>query len=43
MDASNLSNNQIVIYCWNPDCDRAEYLKAILLDESGYLMRHREF
>ena len=26
----------IVIYCWNPDCDRAEYLKAVLLDDSGY-------
>ena len=32
---NNLSNNQIVIYCWNPDCDRAEFLKAFLID-SGF-------
>ena len=31
-----LPANRIIVYCWNPECDRAEYLKAILLDESGY-------
>ncbi|MBS57026.1 MAG: hypothetical protein CMP16_04035 [Rickettsiales bacterium] len=27
-----LSSNRIVIYCWNPDCDRADFLKAFLID-----------
>jgi len=31
----NLSDNKIIIYCWNPDCDRAEFLKAFLID-SGF-------
>ena len=35
-DIVNQGHETIVIYCWNPDCDRAEYLKAILLDDSGY-------
>ncbi len=35
-DIVNQGHKTIVIYCWNPDCDRAEYLKAILLDDSGY-------
>ena len=35
-DIINQGHKNIVVYCWNPDCDRAEYLKAILLDESGY-------
>jgi len=35
-DVVNQGHETIVIYCWNPDCDRAEYLKAILLDDSGY-------
>ncbi len=26
------STNLIVVYCWNPDCDRAEYLRAFLID-----------
>ncbi len=32
----NQGHQTLVIYCWNPDCDRAEYLKAIILDDSGY-------
>jgi len=35
-DIINQGHQTIVIYCWNPDCDRAEYLKAVLLDDSGY-------
>ena len=27
-----LSTNRIIVYCWNPECDRAEYLKAFLID-----------
>ena len=32
----NQGHQTLVIYCWNPDCDRAEYLKAIILDDSDY-------
>ena len=28
----SLSNQRIIIYCWNPECDRAEYLRAFLID-----------
>ena len=28
---SNSSNN-LIIYCWNPECDRAEYLHSYLID-----------
>ena len=28
---SNSSNN-LIIYCWNPECDRAEYLYSYLID-----------
>ena len=31
----NQNHDKILIYCWNPDCERAEYLKAIILDDSG--------
>ena len=34
-DIINQNHDKILIYCWNPDCERAEYLKAIILDESG--------
>ena len=27
-----LSNGRIIVYCWNPECDRAEYLRAFLID-----------
>ena len=27
-----LSVDRIIVYCWNPDCDRAEILKAFLID-----------
>ena len=42
-DIINQRHKNIVIYCWNPDCDRAEYLKAILLDESGYYGSFNEY
>ena len=32
-----LNSEKIVIYCWNPDCDRAEFLKAFLID-SGFML-----
>ena len=32
-----LSSERIVIYCWNPDCDRAEFLKAFLIDSDSIL------
>jgi len=28
----NLSADRIIVYCWNPDCDRAEILRAFLID-----------
>ena len=28
----NLSTDRIIVYCWNPDCDRAEILRAFLID-----------
>jgi len=27
-----LSSERIIVYCWNPECDRAEYLRAFLID-----------
>ena len=33
----NLTSEKIVIYCWNPDCDRAEFLKAFLIDSGSML------
>jgi 3-mercaptopyruvate sulfurtransferase SseA len=27
-----LSTDRIIVYCWNPDCDRAEILRAFLID-----------
>ena len=27
-----LSSDRIIVYCWNPDCDRAEILRAFLID-----------
>ena len=27
-----LSSDRIIVYCWNPDCDRAETLRAFLID-----------
>ena len=42
-DIINQGHKNIVVYCWNPDCDRAEYLKAILLDESGYYGSFNEY
>jgi len=27
-----LSSDRIIVYCWNPECDRAEYLRAFLID-----------
>ena len=35
-DIINQNHDKIIIYCWNPDCERAEYLKAIILDDSEY-------
>ena len=32
-----LSSEKIVIYCWNPECDRAEFLKAFLIDSDSIL------
>ena len=29
---NTLSSERVIIYCWNPECDRAEYLKAFLID-----------
>ena len=28
----SFSDNRIILYCWNPDCDRAEFLRAFLID-----------
>ena len=28
----NLSTDRIIVYCWNPECDRAEILRAFLID-----------
>ena len=28
----SLSASRIIVYCWNPDCDRAEILRAFLID-----------
>ena len=28
----NLSNERIIVYCWNPDCDRADILRVFLID-----------
>ena len=28
----SLSADRIIVYCWNPDCDRAEILRAFLID-----------
>ena len=28
----NLSNERIIVYCWNPDCDRADILRVLLID-----------
>ena len=28
----SLSTDRIIVYCWNPDCDRAELLRAFLID-----------
>ena len=30
--AQNLNTDRIIVYCWNPDCDRAEILRAFLID-----------
>ena len=27
-----LSTDRIIVYCWNPDCDRAEILRVFLID-----------
>ena len=27
-----LSSNRIIVYCWDPECDRAEILRAFLID-----------
>ena len=35
-DIINKGNRNIIVYCWNTDCDRAEYLKAFLIDTSEY-------
>ena len=32
-----LTSEKIVIYCWNPECDRAEFLKAFLIDSDSML------
>ena len=32
-----LTSEKIAIYCWNPDCDRAEFLKAFLIDSGSIL------
>ena len=32
-----LSNQRIIVYCWNPECDRAEYLRAFLIDDFGII------
>tara|TARA_B100000953_G_C17913746_1_gene388449 strand:+ start:148 stop:663 length:516 start_codon:yes stop_codon:yes gene_type:complete len=29
---NSFSGNRIILYCWNPDCDRAEFLRAFLID-----------
>ena len=29
---NSFSSNRIILYCWNPDCDRAEFLRAFLID-----------
>tara|TARA_B100002052_G_C15868549_1_gene593488 strand:+ start:231 stop:662 length:432 start_codon:yes stop_codon:yes gene_type:complete len=34
--SSNNSSN-IIIYCWNPECDRAEYLQSYLIDIGSQL------
>ena len=28
----SLSSDRIIVYCWNPDCDRAEILRVFLID-----------
>ena len=28
----NLTSDRIIVYCWNVECDRAEYLRAFLID-----------
>ena len=33
----SLSNQRIIVYCWNPECDRAEYLRAFLIDDFGVI------
>ena len=32
----NNDNQQIVVYCWSPSCDRAEEVISLLLDTSEY-------
>ena len=34
-DSKN-DNQKIIVYCWNPKCDRAEELISILIDTSEY-------
>ena len=29
---NSFSSDRIILYCWNPDCDRAELLRAFLID-----------
>ena len=28
----SFADDRLIIYCWNPDCDRAELLRAFLID-----------